>query len=140
MRNRMSYDEWARTSAEDRLKETDFLVEANSFEHLCLWREWHEYLSWEQCNPGAWLTIGKVNDRPVCINMFWDLINGKLVCFYDACSQIVDFEQVEDWFEKNYKGRWDSNTRRASCDSMNFHLCLDHITDGKIPIRRKQND
>lgn len=125
-----TYDQWAKMSTEERLKITDFLVEANSFEKHTLWREWHEKLTWQQENPGESVTIGHLDDRPVCVSFFWDTIGGKLICFYDAHSAVVDWTMINDWLRKHFTGRWDSGTRWAHTDAMNFHLCVDHIKNG----------
>ena len=126
-------------TAENRLKRTVFIVEANSFECLCLWRDHAKQnrdprpdmtqQDWEQINSGWMVTVGKVGKRPVCIDVRWYKIDGCLVMFYDACSQVVDHRQVEAWLRKNFTNKYDNDTRWAQCDAMNFGHCLSAIRE-----------
>lgn len=131
--------------AETRLKKTGFIVEANSFEVMCLWRENAKdsthppqdalrRQTWEQIMDGWLVTVGKIGKRPVCIDVRWFKIDGVLVCFWDACSQVVDHKQIDAWFAKHFAGTYDNGTRRASTDANNFHLCLHALEE----IREKQ--
>jgi len=68
--------------------------------------------------------IGK-EKHPVCVDFSFAKINGKYVCFYDATSRIVDHQMVENYIKENYPVKWDSGSRTAMTDGMNFHHCLD---------------
>jgi len=110
-----------------RFKDTIFRVEANSYEHLCLWNEWKERIKWEDDNLGIWYQIGEINNLPICISMRWTKINNYLILFYHPTSRIVDHDQIEDWFKKHCYPKWDKDTRIAHCDAMNFHHCIHAI-------------
>lgn len=119
---------------EAALKDTVFLVEATSFETHMLWAEHaedgilHKNVKWRQHT--TWVVeVGKLGGRPVCICLTWNSVNEALVCFWHATSQVVDHKMIEAWFEKNYEGKWDGGTRRATCDAWNFHHCLDVIKE-----------
>lgn len=136
-------------TAENRLKKTLFIVEATSFEQHALWRDHakennlnpspgYAKYTWEQVNPGWLVTVGHLGTakgkgenkkRPVCINVSWNRIDGHLVMFYDQCSQVADSVQTEKWLDENFKGKYDSRTRRAQCDAMNFGHCLSAIRE-----------
>lgn len=116
-------------TAESRLAETLFIVEATSFEQFSLWEKYHDEYKWEQINGGWIVTVGTLDDRPCCISTFWARINGQLVMFYYQCSQVTDSLQTDEWLEKNFNGMWDNGHRRARTDAMNFHHCLHAIRE-----------
>jgi len=114
-------------TAENRLKKTKFLVEANSFEQHCLWKEYVHTattpLKWEQMN--GWLvTVNERKGRPICICLSWNRVNGHLVCFWNATSQLVDYKLIDKWLKENYDQKWDEGRRPATCDAQNFHHCI----------------
>jgi hypothetical protein len=123
-------------NTENRLKETLFVVEATSTEHYFLWeRHCKQSLnpypntvdSWVQINSGEIVTVGNLDNRPCNFATQWAIINGFIVMFYYDCSQVTDSLKTEKWIEKHFDGKWDKGTRRATCDAMNFHLCLNAI-------------
>lgn len=116
-------------SAESRLAETLFIVEATSFEQHCLWEKHHKELNWQQINSGWLVTVGKLGDRPCCITTSWAKIEDQLVMFYDQCSQVTDTLQTYEWMHKHFNGTWDNGRRMASTDAQNFHLCLHAIRE-----------
>jgi hypothetical protein len=133
--------------AETRLKSTGFIVEANSFEVMCLWRENAKdstqpprdkcpRQNWEQLNDGWLVTVGKDNRRPVNISVRWFKIDGVLVCFWEAVSRIVNHKLIDEWFKKHFTGTYDNGSRRASTDANNFHLCIHALEE----IREKRFD
>jgi len=121
-----------------RFADTKFVVEANSFEALTLWSQYSlsgglhykdEELprrKWEQDNHGIWYQIGELAGRPVCVSFFWNVIDGVRVMFYDVTSQVSDILIVEEWLKEHCSPTWDHG-RRAHCNAMNFHHCLDAI-------------
>jgi hypothetical protein len=125
-------------TAENRLKNTLFIVEATSYEQHDLWDKWadKQNKNWEQVNPGWLVQVGKLGKRPCCINTSWVKINGQLVMFYYQCSQVTDSLQAEKWLNKHFKGKWDNGTRTAHTDAMNFHHCIDAIDEAN---KEKQN-
>jgi hypothetical protein len=86
---------------------------------------------WEQVSPGWLVQVGSLNGRPISLDMQWVSIDGFLVCFYSAQSQVVDHKQIDKWLRKHFKGTWDHGTRWAHCDSSNFHHCMDAIQQAK---------
>lgn len=115
-------------TAEARLKVTLFCVEATHFEQHMLWSRWSAdslekfkllFVKWEQL--GGWaVTVGQLDNRPVVVSMDWARIDGHLVMFWCACSQVTDAKQADDWFTRNFTGTWGGG-RRAMCDASNFH-------------------
>lgn len=109
-----------------RFDNTVYLIEANAYEQLALWQtnaidsgwtfdkgKWPK-IRWEQQNPGTHIVIGYVEEksrwlefwkhsepRPVALYFFWDKLNGKTVCFWEACSEIVDHKMIQNWFNEN---------------------------------------
>lgn len=109
---------------EEKVSQTRYLVEADSFAKLSLWERWAEDsrsprpdwvtpLSWKQHNMGTTLQLGELDGRPVMLTLFWDTIGGVLVCFYDSGSQVTDYRMVEDFLDKTFPG-----IRKS--DAMNF--------------------
>ncbi len=84
---------------------------------------------WKEVSMGKGIQIGEVDHRPVCVDIRYAFINGKKVMFYDGCSQIVDYQMVEDWLRGYTLNtiRWDGGHRWAHCNSTNFHHCLDAV-------------
>jgi len=103
-----------------RFKDTIYLVEANSCEMLYLWKEFNTQFYWEQDCSGKIIQIGELDNRPVNIEISWSKINGYRVAFWDACSQVVDYKMIEDWFLDNLPG-----VHRT--DAMNFHQVIQYI-------------
>ena len=111
-----------------RLKDVVFFVEANSYEQLQLWSEYHEEVKWEQDLSGVFHTVGYIEgyERPVNVTFSFSKLNGKMICFYDAVSRYVDYDMIEYFIKSNYPVRWDKQTRWAMTDAMNFHHCVDY--------------
>ena len=124
-------------TAESRLKKTFFIVEATSFEVSCLWRDYcnrsdrprYGEMTWKQVNPGWMIHICDINNRPCNISTSWYEIDGKLVMFWYATSQLVDYLEIEKWLEEKFAGTYGKDTRRAATDANNFHLCIQAIIE-----------
>ncbi len=128
-------------NAENRLKSTFFVVEATSFEQFCCWQNYantsshplnkEKTLNWNQYKGGSgWLiTVGKLNKMPCCISVTWCVIEGQLIMFWYNCSQVTDSRKSEKWLNKHFKGKYDSDTRRAECDANNFTHCISAIRE-----------
>src|SRR5574337_459163 len=124
---------WKEEDAE-LFKDVVFLVEATYNEMYSLWLDYYYQprsknipvvKEWEQETIGRIVTIGKLDKRPINVQVWWAKLNGKRVLFYEACSQLVDYKLVEEWL-KHFtldKIRWDNDARWAHCDATNFHLC-----------------
>lgn len=131
-------------TAESRLAKTLFVVEANSFEQLALWKDYAKEskeaqypkpVTWEQMH-GWLIQVGKIGKRPCCISATWVKINGQLVMFYDQCSQVTDSKQTEKWIKKYFKKKWDKGTRESFTNASNFHHCIDAINEAN---KEKEN-
>ena len=110
-------------STENILKDTFFLVQANSYEQQKLWEEnqKHWKFTWEQ-QIGLWEEIGRLNRMPVCITLMPILIAGYKVIFWELTSLVCDYRMSEKFFKKyNCKPTWDNGTRLAMTDPSNFH-------------------
>ncbi len=122
------------------IKETIYLVEASSFESTVLWERWaksaeemfsadykdsrRKRVVWEQLNPGTLPTVGMVDNRPVVIIIDFVRINGNVIAFYEATSQVVDYRAVEDYLKK----RFSHLVERGGCymtNAMNFSSAID---------------
>lgn len=111
------------------LRDADFVVEATHFEKFALWKEndHEQRVRWDDVSTGHMHTVGhlSVNRKkmPVVVSIFFAVLNGKVVAFYEATSQVVDHRMVEKWVES------ESPAYQAGdkCDAMNFHQCLNHV-------------
>lgn len=116
---------------DDFLKDTHGIVEANSFEQLCLWRDYvgwttprYDRSKWIENLSGLFLHIGNLGDMPVTLSLFSAIINGKKIVFWDSPSQVVDHRLIEQWFETNLPKcafRKDNDSLPNRADAMNFH-------------------
>jgi hypothetical protein len=50
--------------------------------------------------------------------------------FYEATSQVVNHQKIDEWIKKHFNGKWDGS-RSARCDANNFHLCIQAIMEQK---------
>ena len=122
------------TKKDERLNNSVFFIEANSFEQFSLWREYHDHCEWEEDNMGFFQKIGEIaeDDRmPVYVEYHFVKIYGKRICFYHCTSRFCDHTMVEDYIKNNYSVKWDNNTRLAMTDAMNFHLAIDRCKNEK---------
>lgn len=104
----------------ERIKKTEYLVEAASTDNLNslgLWREWSEEaremgyrgprelpsFKWVQ-HSGVMFEVGRLDDRPVAITIMWNEIGGALIGFYEATSQAVDHEMIRKFLDEKFKG------------------------------------
>lgn len=131
-------------TAETRLAQTFYLVEANSFEAMTLWGQHaagslfppmrrgaraFEMLDWEE-NGSGWLVdvghLGKGKARmPVCISVNWARIEGRWVCLWYLCSAVTDSRQADKWLKANCE----SYKAGRRCDAMGFRNCISAIRE-----------
>lgn len=123
---------------EDLTFEAVFVVEVSSFEKQALWERYAREVAhldrrsgprvhWQDQGRGWWFQIAEVDKRPVMISVFGALLNDSAILFYEATSEVVDWKAIEEWFREHCWPMWDSDTRRAHCDAMNFHHCLEVV-------------
>jgi hypothetical protein len=108
-----------------RFADTVFFIEATGFEQQILWeqndkRPAGERLSWGEDCRGFIHVIGYVDSRPVNVSFSFATLNGARVCFYEAVSQVVDFEMVDKFLREELG-------MKAHCNAQNFHLCENRI-------------
>ncbi len=105
------------------LDAVEFIVEANSFEHMCLWKKWHQEggIDWKDSNSGTGRTIGYLDGRPVFLSLRCADINGLRVLFWFCTSQVADYRLIGEWFKEKCNPTYDNKTRRAKCNCQNFH-------------------
>lgn len=132
----MTYEEvYLLDSAEKRFEKTEYLIEATHEEEFGLWRQHHDKMKWVQCH-GFWQTIGEVEIRrlgdtgnfkkmPVTVTMNWQLIDGHLVCFYEASSLVVDYGMVEEWIRPKCK---------QHTNASNFHHFMHYMRDRRAMV------
>lgn len=118
-------------------KDVVFLVEASYNEKFMLWKmhHWHRIIDmprvkeWKDEGMGRIITLGLVDKRPTCVDIYYASLNGKRIMFYNGSSELVDHKMIEDWLKHFTLDsiRWDNNSRWAHCDASGFHLCLDAI-------------
>lgn len=133
----MEKTKYKEDSVEKLLLKTFFIVEANSFEQFCLWQQHSNQSDTVIFTPMRWkelhgwsVQVGSVFGRPVTISLMFVEISGKLICFLDPTSQLVDHAMIDDWLAERFSGTWDRGTRKARTDAMNFAHCI-HAIEGR---------
>lgn len=111
------------TYQEEYLEGITGVVEANSFENLCLWEKHQDKKTWLSSGTGFGATVGHLDGRPVCVSFFKATINGHKILFIDPTSEVVDHKMIQEWLVKNlprtaFRGESDLINKT---DAMNFH-------------------
>lgn len=101
---------------QNRLDDTEWIVEATSNEQFLLWQKHHRNCNWEQTNLGVHFHLGELHGRPICMHLQWCKINGHVVMFWDGVSELFDRKMSDEYFEKMVGKKRTSAT--------NFHICL----------------
>ena len=96
-----------------KLKDTEYFIEAASFEILTLWNENKDRVDWKELTSGVLFDLGTLDGMLVTMSIRWAKINGHLVAFYDLLGQVVDYRMVDALIQKVPK-----------TNAMNFHHCL----------------
>lgn len=140
----ITHSDVIRMSFEEKLKRTDFFVEATSFEQHAIWKKYTKEsrdpfdgrdingVIWFHDSSGFGKTLGYIGvgkKRPVVVSFSWYAIGDKYVCFYHPTSRFVDWTMIEKWIEKNFPVKYDNGTRRAMTDADNFHNCYHFCKD-----------
>lgn len=130
--DRKRFDEWSAKM----LKDTEAVVECDSYARLKLWSEWavenlwrnpkeeRPRVHWQQVHQGLIETVGLIRigkeEMPVCVSLFWNRLRAKpedaghLVMFWEATSQVVDHRMIDRWFKENLRKGVQTS------DAMNF--------------------
>jgi hypothetical protein len=112
---------------EDVYKDVHGIVEANSYESLMLWREWHQIIgcTWVQNNSGWLEKVGEIAGKEVWISPLAHIVNGRKILFVDATSAVVDWDMIEEYLKENVPSAIKGNGYLNKENAMNFH-CLVH--------------
>lgn len=101
---------------EQKLIDTEYFVEANSYEKLHLWKDYNEKYEWIQDSSGFGLEIGSIgSNMPVFVSFHFAKVNNTNVCFYQATSRYVDHTMVENWIRKYCNKITDANNFHNVC-------------------------
>lgn len=83
------------------------MVQATDFERHRLWREnaldsehrspKHVGVVWINEGRGWRAKIGELDGRPVCVAWSFGVVDGAVLCFYEATSEVVDYRMVREW-------------------------------------------
>ena len=98
------------------------VVEANSFESMCLWVQAKESTrSWISSGHGFGPIVGLINNRPVCLSILTATVDGHKIAFIDATSEAVDWKLIDAWLQKNLpQSAKHGDGRVNKTDAMNF--------------------
>lgn len=79
------------------------VVDANNYEHLCLWEENKKYSirTWQEQLGGLLEKVGELDGMPVCISLRVDIVGGQKILFMYPTSMVVDHRLIDKWLEKN---------------------------------------
>lgn len=109
---------------EDVYKNVYGIVEANSYETLSLWKEWHleRGYTWIQNNCGWLECVGKLGDKEVWISPLAHIVNGRKILFVDATSSVVDWNMIEEYLKEKVPSACTRNGEYLNKENaMNFH-------------------
>lgn len=100
-------------------KDARWVVEANSFEYHTLWKNYHQskVVSWEENLSGHGVTVGFLDNRPICICLRTAKIDNKDVIFIDATSVVVDWNMINEYINKSFPSS-------RTIDANNFHQMI----------------
>ena len=98
-KRKITAEDWKASVADDiRFEHTDYVVD--DVDYHGLWEKWHYHYGispWEQDFMGASRTIGYIDDRPICVNVFWYIVGDFRVAVVEGTSQLVDHKMIEEW-------------------------------------------
>lgn len=120
-------------SEDPRTRDAVYVVAATNEERHMLWREYsadahasgwgspgNKRIAWAQDNPGWLRTVGVFGGMPVALALTFERLAGRLVIFWEATSQVVDYRMCEAWLEENVP----AYASRHHSDAANFGHCL----------------
>lgn len=128
-------------------KEVVHIIYASTFERTALWAEYKDKVKWIQNTSGIGVTVGRIGlgkeARPVVVSFSKATINGKTLLFVDPCSQVVDYQMIENFLSVHCPCiRPDGFLYLANAE--NAHDAFHHIEklikqehEGKEPLSEK---
>lgn len=100
---------------EDYIKGTVGIVEANSFEYHCLWKEARGNRDWVERGHGYGPVVGySAGGNPVALSLRSARIDGHGILFIEPTSAVVDHDLIKSWLSKHLPGV-------KKVDAQNFH-------------------
>ncbi len=88
--------------SEKDYKSVDIAVQiSSSMETMALYKEFTDLkLKFTQDRSGPLVTVGNINDRPICIAPLIHVIEGVRVLYVEATSVLVDWEMIDNWIRE----------------------------------------
>lgn len=109
-------ENWFKLHATDPV----FVLEANRFETMCLWKEYRDV--WSDSSGGGYLlNVGELDGRPIVISVSTFKVHGQIVFAYEATSQLVDHAVIEQWLAYRFPALFPVNDYHYKTDAGNFH-------------------
>lgn len=119
-----------------KILETEFIVEGSHEDSFNFWKMWHSVLSVVQDGRGFGQQIGELGGYPVCVTVFWHIVEGKRVAFVAGSSRVVDHTMVEEWVKETFpvfkrhqdaRAAGDYNDMYPMANMSNIHHCLHKV-------------
>lgn len=113
---------------DEKLKDSVFFVEADSFSKSCLRKKYKDEVNWEFDDTGFLRQVGNIGKktRQVTISFSFAKIFGKRICFYYPTSRFVDYYMIEKYIETNWPLKYDNNSRKSMCDAETFYEAINY--------------
>lgn len=81
----------------------DYVVESNSETIMLVYLLLRDKVTWEQeVKQGVGTILGKDKHFPNMVGLSYIKIEGKVVCFYEATSLLVDWNEVDTFIKKEF--------------------------------------
>lgn len=109
----------------------EFMVEADSFAQQALWSMWQEGITWNSDTSARTVGLGILIGRNVTVEVRFARLNGHMVMFYNANSDLVDRTMVNTFVEDVRKlglAARPGSTPAGQTDPTNFHTCVQHCS------------
>ena len=131
----------------DRIKSSFYFVEATGFEKHSFWRNFAKqspikdqelsksWVDWEQEYVGHTFQIARFAGFPITITLFWGVLDGRRVCFYESESLVVHHGIVDSFIEDCRKLA--GSVPRT--DAFNFGHCISDIKRSNEEDRCQKN-
>ncbi len=86
-----------------RFSETALVVKADPYEHLSIWKRFHQELrlAWVDDPSGVACAIGYREAMPIMATFRWASIEGQRVLFVQSESLVSDAGMLDQWLESN---------------------------------------
>lgn len=104
-----------------RFHTTEYVVDASHEESFQIWAKWCDQygVKFDQDSRGYMETIGRIDGRPICVTVFWYIIEDTFrVAFVEGTSQLVDYAMIDDWKDVVFRCLNEGGYRHS--DAANF--------------------